>query len=79
MRYDRSIAIANRLKKLLALVRRGNHPCRDLAKKLGVSEPTIYRDIVYLKHQGHAIHPVRLSKGWAYRLNKNGIRQTGVQ
>lgn len=79
MRYERSIAIASRLDKLLALVRRGNHPCRELAEKLGVSEQTVYRDILYLRHEGHAIHSVRLSDRWVYRLNKNGSRQTGVR
>lgn len=81
MRYKRFLAITNRLKELLALVRRGNYSCRSLAEKLGVSEQTVYRDILFLKREGHPIHSVRLSDRWAYRLDKaqarhpRGVRQ----
>ncbi len=70
MRYERFLAITNRLKELLALVRRGNSSCRSLAERLGVSEQTVYRDILFLKREGHPIHSVRLSNRWAYRLSK---------
>ncbi len=74
MRYERSLAITNRLKELLALVRRGNSSCRSLAEKLSVSEQTVYRDILFLKSQGHPIRSVRLSDRWAYRLDKAHAR-----
>jgi biotin operon repressor len=41
----------------------------ELAKKLKVSEQTIYRDIDSLKERGYDILPVRLSKWWAYKLH----------
>ena len=81
MRYERSLAITIRLKELLALVRRGNSSCRSLSEKLGVSEQTVYRDILFLKSQGHPIRSVRLSDRWAYRLDRaqahhrRGVRQ----
>ena len=68
MRYERAIAISRRHEELLALVRSGSYSSPALAKKLGVSEPTVYRDILFLKRQGHPIESVRLSANWAYQL-----------
>ncbi|RIK66937.1 MAG: sugar metabolism transcriptional regulator [Planctomycetota bacterium] len=78
MRYEKTLAITNRLKSLLVLIRRGTYACRTLAERLGVSEQTVYRDIVFLRKQGHSIHSVRLSNRWAYRLNRsNGQGRRG--
>ena len=81
MRYDRAIAISKRHEDILALVRSGSYSSPALAKKLGVSEPTVYRDILFLKRQGYCIESVRLSANWAYQLppeNKiNRQRQGG--
>lgn len=68
MRYDRALAISKRHQTLLELVEFGAYSSEDLAKKLGVSTPTIYRDVLFLKRQGHLIESVRLSSNWAYRL-----------
>lgn len=68
MRYERAIAISRRHEELLALVRSGSYSSSALAKKLGVSEPTVYRDILFLKRQGYLIESVRLSASWAYQL-----------
>ena len=68
MRYQRSLAVAKRLRDLLALVRRGTLSSPVIAEKLGVSEQTIYRDIVFLKKQGYPIHSVKLSSQWAYQF-----------
>ena len=68
MRYDRSIAIAERHEALLELVKSGSYSSPDLAKTLAVSEPTIYRDILFLKRQGYHIQAVKLPSGWAYQL-----------
>lgn len=68
MRYERAVAISKRHEELLALVRSGSYSSPALAKKLGVSEPTVYRDIYFLKRQGHCIESVRSSANWAYRL-----------
>ena len=68
MRYHRSLAVTKRLADLLALIRRGGYSSSDIAQELGVSEQTIYRDILFLKQQGHPIRSVKLSSQWAYQL-----------
>jgi DeoR/GlpR family transcriptional regulator of sugar metabolism len=68
VRYERSLAIANRHERLIELVRSGEFSSRNLAEKLEVSEQTIYRDIDSLKERGYAVRSVRQSKGWAYKL-----------
>jgi predicted DNA-binding transcriptional regulator YafY len=73
MRYQRSLAIAKRLRELLALIRRGTYSSPTIAEKLGVSEQTIYRDIVFLKHQGHPIRSVKVSTQWAYQFVGNRV------
>lgn len=71
MRYERSFAIAERHKNLLSLIESGSYSSPSLAEKLGVSEQTVYRDILFLRRQGYPIESVRLSKGWAYQLPKS--------
>lgn len=68
MRYDRSTAISKRHENILALIGAGSHSSRTLAAELGVSEQTIYRDILFLKTLGHNIEAVRRATNWAYRL-----------
>jgi biotin operon repressor len=62
------MAVAGRLERLIELTRTGAYSSPALAKKLGVSEQTIYRDILYLKQNGHTIHATKHSSGWAYVL-----------
>jgi biotin operon repressor len=68
MRYDRGLAISRRHEQLLSLVKSGAYSSERLAQKLGVSPPTVYRGVLFLKRQGHPIEAVRLSAKWAYRL-----------
>jgi len=68
MRYARSLAIAKRLEDLLALIKRGSYSSPAIAKKLRVSEQTVYRDVLCLKRQGHPVRAVKKSSGWAYQL-----------
>ena len=68
MRYERTMAIAKRHEALLALIGHGSFSCPDIAKELGVSLPTISRDIVFLRRQGYGIKSVRGSNCWAYEL-----------
>ena len=68
MRYERTMAIAKRHEALLALIDHGCFSCPDIAKELGVSLPTVSRDIVFLRRQGYGIKSVRGSNGWAYEL-----------
>jgi biotin operon repressor len=68
MRYQRSLAIASRHDRLIKLVRSGEFSSPDLAKKLKVSEQTIYRDIDFLKQRGYSIRSEKHADGWAYHL-----------
>ena len=70
MRYLRSLAIMRRLDDLLALIRRGSYSSPALAEKLSVSEQTLYRDILFLKRQGHLIRSVKVSTNWAYQMSE---------
>lgn len=71
MRYQRSLAVTKRLADLLSLIRSGMYSSPAIAGKLGVSEQTVYRDILFLKQQGHSIRSVRVSSQWAYQLLGN--------
>jgi biotin operon repressor len=75
MRYERSIAITERHRDILSLVRSGAFSSAHLAEKLGVSEQTVYRDILFLKQQGYAIKSVRRSANWAYQLLSIGSQR----
>jgi predicted DNA-binding transcriptional regulator YafY len=68
MRYGRSLAIACRHGKLIELIRSGEFSSPGLARKLKVSEQTIYRDIDFLKHRGYSIRSERHADCWAYHL-----------
>lgn len=68
MRYERTTAIADRHTSLLDLMRGGDLSSKRLAKKLGVSEPTVNRDIEFLRSQGYEIKAVRVDQRWAYRI-----------
>jgi DeoR/GlpR family transcriptional regulator of sugar metabolism len=68
MRYRRSLAITSRHDGLIELIRSGEFSSPDLAKKLKVSEQTIYRDIDFLKQRGYVIRSEKHTDGWAYHL-----------
>lgn len=68
MRYERALAIAARLDKLIEIIRSDNLSSPELAKKLGVSEQTVYRDIDFLKERGYSIRSEKDADGWGYRL-----------
>ncbi len=68
MRYERTLAIANRHDRLIELIRSGELSAPDLARELGVSEQTIYRDIDFLKQRGYSIRSQRHTDCWAYHL-----------
>ena len=68
MRYERSLAIADRHGRLIELIRSGDFSSPELAKRLDVSEQTIYRDVDFLKKRGFSIQSEKHSNGWAYHL-----------
>jgi biotin operon repressor len=68
MLYERTVGITRRHREILRLVRSGEFSTPDLAKELGVSDQTVYRDILHLKRSGFVIRPQRHSDGWSYVL-----------
>jgi len=75
MRYERSLAVADRLENLIGLVRTGTYSTPAIAQKLGVCEQTVYRDILSLKQRGYAIRSTKKSSGWAYRLEAEPVKK----
>jgi biotin operon repressor len=63
---------------LLALIHTGTFSSHAIAGKLGVSEQTIYRDILCLKQQGHPIRSVKHSSHWAYEIAERATVRESV-
>jgi len=68
MPYERLRTIETRLGRLLELVGQGGLSARDLADELGVSIPTVARDIAALREQGYSIKAGRCGRAWEYSL-----------
>ncbi len=68
MRYERTLGITRRHEQLIRLIRTGVYSTPALAEKLGVSDQTIYRDILHLKRRGYVIRSERHAEAWAYVL-----------
>lgn len=68
MLYEKSFAIERRLERLVRLIRSGRLSTPVLAERLGVSVPTISRDLTALRQRGYCIRSVRLPRHWAYEL-----------
>ena len=67
MLYQRSKEIEDRLRAVLRLIESGKYSTPMLASELGVSIPTISRDVTALRERGHAISALRQSDGtWRY-------------
>lgn len=68
MQYERSLGIEMRLQALLRLIRSGRYSTPMLAKQLGVSIPTVSRDLIALREHGHEIRSARKNGRWQYIL-----------
>lgn len=68
MLYQRSLDIERRLQTVLQLIETGNYSTPDLAKKVGVSIPTISRDVTALRQRGHEIRAERQNGSWRYLI-----------
>lgn len=75
MRYDRSLAIEQRLDAVLRLVRTGRYSTPRLADELEVSIPTISRCVEALRERGHDIVAENNCGTWRYVLRRN-VSQT---
>ncbi|MCC7315430.1 MAG: HTH domain-containing protein [Planctomycetes bacterium] len=78
MQYQRSLTIEQRLQSVLALVRSGRYSTPDIARELGVSVPTVSRDLTALRERGHEIRAERRGEDWRYVLtNTDHGRRNG--
>lgn len=68
MLYQRSLDIERRLEAVLHMIRKGVYSTPKIARTLGVSIPTVSRDVTALRQRGHNIRSQRNSKGWRYVL-----------
>jgi biotin operon repressor len=70
MLYQRSLDIENRLDSVLQLIRHGGYSTPKLAEKLGVSIPTVSRDVTALRQRGYDIRSTRAADGWSFVLDQ---------
>lgn len=79
MLYARSLAIEARLQAVLQLIETSDYSTPELADEIGVSIPTISRDVNALRQRGHDIRAERIGERWHYRLvepsNENARRK----
>jgi predicted DNA-binding transcriptional regulator YafY len=68
MLYERSFTIEQRLRSVLEMVRAGRFSTPTIAEQLGVSVPTVSRDVTALRERGHPIRAKRCGSGWRYVL-----------
>ncbi|MCK6576312.1 HTH domain-containing protein [Myxococcota bacterium] len=68
MLYERSLEIERRLEAVLGMIRKGSYSTPRMAEELGVSIPTVSRDVTALRQRGHDIRAERGENGWRYVL-----------
>ena len=68
MPYERSFEIERRLQLLLSLIQGGSYSTPALADELGVSIPTVSRDLTALRARGYLITAERRTGGWRYSI-----------
>lgn len=69
MLYQRSLGIEQRLDAVLKLIRQRRYSTPKIASKLGVSIPTISRDVTALRERGFDIRAEKQADGWRYVLS----------
>ena len=68
MLYQRSLDIERRLQAVLSLIRSGGFSTPKIAEQVGVSIPTVSRDVTALRERGYDIRSERNGDGWRYVL-----------
>ena len=68
MLYQRSLDIERRLETVLRLIRSGGYSTPKIAEHLGVSIPTVSRDVTALRERGHDIRSERKGESWRFVL-----------
>jgi predicted DNA-binding transcriptional regulator YafY len=71
MQYGRSYSIEKRLQDVLELARAGRYSAQEMAERVGVSVPTISRDITALRERGYPVLAARRGNTWCYVLPKH--------
>jgi transposase len=66
MPFERSLEIERRLGTVLDLIRTSGYSTPALAKKIGVSIPTISRCVTALRVRGYPIRAEKHEDGWHY-------------
>jgi len=76
MLYQRSLEIEQRLQTVLQLLGTGKYSTPLIADELGVSIPTVSRDLTALRERGFDIRSRRLPDGsWRYRLARTNTQK----
>jgi biotin operon repressor len=68
MPYERNITIESRLQEVLRLVSEGHFSANEIARLLGVSVPTVSRDVSALRQRGYSLKAERHGMAWRYKL-----------
>jgi predicted DNA-binding transcriptional regulator YafY len=68
MLYQRSLDIERRLQTVLRLIRLGTFSTPMIAEQVGVSIPTVSRDVTALRERGYDIRSERKREGWRFIL-----------
>lgn len=68
MLYQRSLDIERRLQAVLRLIRSGTFSTPMIAGRIGVSIPTVSRDVTALRERGYDIRSERKGEGWRFVL-----------
>lgn len=74
MLYQRSLDIERRLETVLRLIRSGGYSTPLIAEQLGISIPTVSRDVTALRERGHDIRSERKDEGWRYVLIRDSTK-----
>ena len=74
MLYQRSLDIERRLGTVLRLIRSGGYSTPMIAEHLGISIPTVSRDVTALRERGHDIRSERKVEGWRYVLARESSK-----
>ena len=71
MPFERSLEIERRLNVILRLIGTGRFSTPMLAKKTGVSIPTISRCVTALRRRGHGIRAEKHGNSWRYVITRS--------
>lgn len=78
MPYERSLEIENRLQQVLRCVAAGTYSTPQIAAELGVSVPTVSRNVLALRKRGYVIRSRKGSDGWRYVLDEDSTPPESV-